>query len=491
MTFTTVTFVVFLALVFALYWIARRRTLQNLLLVAASYFFYAWWDWRFCFLMLSSSLVDYSVGLGLNVTKGRARRRLLLLTSIVCNLGLLGFFKYYGFFAANLQALTTAIGWRLDELTLRLILPVGISFYTFQTMSYTIDVYRGRLRATANLIDYCCYVSFFPQLVAGPIERATRLLPQFTRPRTFDYATAADGCRQILWGFFKKMVLADNLGAIVDSIYNNPQAATGPQLALATVCFAYQIYCDFSAYSDIAIGTAKLFGIRLMRNFAYPYFSQNLEEFWRRWHISLSTWFRDYVYIPLGGSRVGRPRKAFNAIVTFLLSGLWHGASWSFVAWGAANGVGVLPRLLRRGKALKAADTPGGAGFLPTAGALGRMLLTFAITCLLWVLFRAATIPDATWNQALLIYRSMFAEAFSPAGYQALWRMLAEEGWMRRTLYFLAGFVGIEWLQRRREHALSLDRWPPWARWALYTLIIWVTLDVGTRVSGAFLYFQF
>ncbi len=527
MTFTTLTFIVFLAVIFTAYWLLRNRIAQNSLLVFASYFFYAWWDWRFCSLMLISSLVDYSVGLGLGRAKRPGARRALLVVSIVCNLGLLGFFKYFKFFAANFSRLAAQLGWNVSPLTLHIVLPVGISFYTFQTMSYTIDIFRRRISPTANLLDYCTYVSFFPQLVAGPIERAGRLLPQFTSPRRFDYEQAVDGCRQILWGFFKKMVLADNLAALVsNSVYAYNPSSTGPQLALATVCFAFQIYCDFSAYSDIAIGTAKLFGIRLMRNFAYPYFSQNLGEFWRRWHISLSTWFRDYIYIPMGGSRVSGLRKAMNIIVTFVISGFWHGAAWHFVAWGLIHGLGVTPRLLTGGTSLKSTDVPGGEKLIPSPKVFGRILLTFGIVCMGFVFFRAETISDA-----LLILWKMCADLFNGSAYVGLLSLLGEKHRMVRTLYFLLAFVVVEWCRRDHEHPLALTalpgwvRWldysffralralvgplpaprlkhrlesrvgpilpPRWLRWSIYTALIWITLDVGTKATSTFIYFQF
>jgi len=531
MTFTTLTFIVFLAVVFTGYWLVRNRTAQNCLLLAASYFFYAWWDWRFCSLMAISSLVDYSVGLGLGRAKRPGPRRALLVVSVLCNLGLLGFFKYFKFFAANFQALAGQFGWDVGPLTLNIILPMGISFYTFQTMSYTIDIYRGRISPTANIIDYCTYVSFFPQLVAGPIERAGRLLPQFTAPRRFDHSQAVDGCRQILWGFFKKMALADNLGDIVNRFYDNWTTSTGPQLALGTVCFAFQIYCDFSAYSDIAVGTAKLFGIRLMRNFAYPYFSQNLGEFWRRWHISLSTWFRDYLYIPMGGSRVGRLHKAFNVLVTFLVSGFWHGARWHFIIWGLIHGLCVLPRLLAGKEALKATDVPGGRGLLPSWKVLGRILATFAVVCLGWVFFRSASIPGASIAHPFTILHKMAVDAFNGQAYAELLALLGQKHRMARTLYFLAAFLVVEWCRRDCEHALvltHLPRWvrrmnhaarsalyalarrtgpawltrqlqcrpaallpPRWLRWSIYTALIWVTIDVGTRVTSQFMYFRF
>ncbi len=335
MNFTTLTFVLFCLLVFAVYWALRDRRWQNAFLLIMSYVFYGWWDWRFCGLMLLSSLIDFVISLRLDQTGSPRKRRALLSASLGCNLALLGTFKYYGFFVENLCAALTQLGLDLHLTTYQIVLPVGISFYTFQTLSYTIDVYRRQLEPTRSLIDYLAFVSFFPQLVAGPIERASHLLPQFASPRSFDPLIARDGLRLILWGMAKKILVADRLAIIVDQIYGSVGTAHGPLLAFGTVCFAFQIYCDFSAYSEIAKGTGQLFGIRLMRNFAYPYFSQSLGEFWRRWHISLSTWFRDYVYIPLGGSKVSAFRMRFNLLATFLISGFWHGAAWRFLVWGA------------------------------------------------------------------------------------------------------------------------------------------------------------
>ena len=386
MTFTSLIFLIFLVVVFAAYWGVRRRVVQNWLLLIASYMFYGWWDWRFCGLMLGASLLDYGVGLGLNQTSIERWRRVLLVLALSGNISLLGFFKYFDFFAENLRVLAASLGWTLDHATLHVVLPVGISFYTFQTMSYTIDVYRRKLQATPHIIEYLAYVSFFPQLVAGPIERATHLLPQFFKDRVFDHDKAVDGCRQMLWGFFKKMVIADNLGPIADAAFENPAGQTGGELAVATIAFALQIYCDFSAYSDIAVGVARLFGFDLMRNFACPYFSQNMAEFWRRWHISLMSWFKDYLYFPLGGSKVGATRRCMNVLITFLVSGLWHGASWNFIVWGLLNGLAVLPGIFSGSRrTLSAADTPGGERLLPDPRTLARMAATFGFVCVGWI----------------------------------------------------------------------------------------------------------
>ena len=341
MTFTSLTFLLFALIVVSAYWAISKVRIQNLLLLSASYFFYGWWDWRFCFLILASSVFDYWVARRLDAASKDSIRRRWLCTSIAANLSLLGIFKYFHFFVDSFQSTASAFGWQVPDTTLEIVLPVGISFYTFQTLGYTIDVFRRKTPACKDFVVYLTFVSFFPQLVAGPIERASAMLSQFQSPRTFESDLATSGCRLILWGFAKKLIIADRLAIFVNECYSDPGSFGGPMLALATVLFAFQIYCDFSAYSDIAIGTGRLLGIRLSRNFAYPYFSQSITEFWRRWHISLSSWFRDYVYIPLGGSRHSRPNRFRNLLVTFLTSGLWHGAAWHFVFWGGINGVAV------------------------------------------------------------------------------------------------------------------------------------------------------
>ncbi|HVV99825.1 MAG TPA: MBOAT family O-acyltransferase [Planctomycetaceae bacterium] len=486
MTFTTLTFFLFLALVFALYWSVRRRTWQNLLIVCASFVFYGWWDVRFCALMFLSSLVDFAAGWGLNHIQQPAARKLLLGTSLCFNLGLLGFFKYFNFFAESLQAACLTAGVEMDPVTLRIVLPVGISFYTFQTMGYAIDVYMGRMRASQNVIEYMAFVSFFPQLVAGPIERAPYLLTQFQQDRGFDYERAVDGCRMILWGMFKKLVIADRIARMVNAIYGSIDTSSGPQLAFATIGFAFQIYCDFSAYSDMATGTARLFGFDLMRNFAYPYFAQSITEFWRRWHISLSTWFRDYVYIPLGGSRTGKAILARNLMITFIVSGLWHGASWNFVIWGAIMGLGILFDVLRgRNSHLSSMDTPGGETRWPDSPALRGMIFTFAVVCLGWVFFRASTLSGA-----LLAIEKMIVDIPSPAAWMAFAGTLkSSQGHSALAVMLLV--LAIEWVQRRHQHPLVLTQLPRWQRWAVYTAIFWTTMLTGPIGDSAFIYFQF
>jgi len=480
MTFTTLTFLIFFVVVFALYWSLRSRTAQNVLLVTAGYVFYGWWDWHYCLLMIAASFLDFFVGLGLNRAEVTWKRKLLLTIGLCGNLGMLGFFKYFNFFAENFQLAAAQLGWKVDTITLKVVLPVGISFYTFQTMSYSIDIYRRKMRGTTHLLEYLSYVSFFPQLVAGPIERATHLLPQFFKERIFSPALVVDGCKQILWGLFRKMVIADNLAPIVDAAFSNPTGFNGAELALATICFAFQIYCDFSGYSDIAIGLAKLLGFDLMRNFAYPYFSQSVGEFWRRWHISLSTWFKDYVYFPLGGSRVSRARNVFNILVTFLLSGLWHGASWNFLIWGALNGLGVLPDLLRASHSKRnATDIPVER---PGLLAFGKILVTFTFICIGWVFFRAQT-----FGGAILILKRVAGSFFSSAG-GLIARHDPTDG---RVLVMIGLLVALEWWKRGHAQPLVFERWPVAVRWAAYTVVLWTVIYLGTYGSSTFIYFQF
>jgi D-alanyl-lipoteichoic acid acyltransferase DltB (MBOAT superfamily) len=485
MTFTTLSFVIFLAVFFPLYWGIRNRTGQNVLIIVASYIFYGWWDWRFCGLMLLASLLDYAVGLGLNRLQSPAARQALLICGLSGNIGMLAFFKYFNFFAQSLHDAALMFGWSVDLPTLQIVLPVGISFYTFQTMSYSIDVYRRKLPGTTHLIEYLAYVSFFPQLVAGPIERATNLLPQFFRERRFDHDQAVDGCRQMLWGFFKKMVVADNIGPIVDEVFRQPASCSGGELAVATVLFAIQIYCDFSAYSEIAIGLARLFGFQLMRNFANPYFSQSIGEFWRRWHISLTTWFKDYVYVPLGGNRVSRSRQAFNVLVTFLLSGIWHGASWNFVAWGAMNGLAVLPETLsRKRRTLTAGDVPG--GLCPGWRVIARIVATFLAVNVGWIFFRAGSLGDA-----VMILGRVVGEAFKLEGYFLGLHRIQDRplGWLLAVA--IGALFVAEWIQRGKPHVLFAADWPRPIRWAAYCGLTIVVLLVGTFSSSQFIYFQF
>jgi len=486
MNFTSLTFALLVAVVFIVYWRLRTQPARNVVLLVASYAFYAWWDYRFCALLAFTTVVDYGVGRGLGRATEPRRRRLLLLVSLVTQLGLLFVFKYFGFFAANLAALLTALGLSPHPVTLQLLLPLGISFYTLKTLSYTVDVYRGQLAPTRSLVDYAAFVSFFPQLSAGPIERAARLLPQLQELRLFSRPEAVDGCRQILWGLAKKIVIADRLGFLVERVYALPQASTGPQVAAATFCFAVQLYCDFSAYSDIAIGVARLFGFDTVRNFAAPYFSQNMVEFWRRWHISLSTWLRDYVYTPLDSAGLGRRlplrwRLVVNTLVTFLISGLWHGAAWTYVIWGGLQGLGMVPTLLaRKPRVLRATQVAGGPGLVPAPAVALKILVTFLWTLVAWVFFRAATVTDALQLLAAL------PTGWAPAALHPQVKTLAINVGMAGV------FLACEWLVRSHTHPLQLlDRCPRVVRWIIYTVLLWGALYGASVVSGPFIYFKF
>ena len=396
MLFNSFDFAIFLPIVFLLYWFVVKKNLklQNALIVLASYVFYGWWDWRFLSLIIFSTVVDYLVGQKLRVEEKQSKRKVLLWTSIIVNLGFLGFFKYYNFFLENFVDAFSLFGMQINANSLNIILPVGISFYTFQTLSYTIDVYKKKLEPTKDFMAFSAFVCFFPQLVAGPIERATNLLPQFYKKRTFEYHKAVDGMRQILWGLFKKVVIADNCAEFANQIFNNSADMNGSTLVLGAIFFTFQIYGDFSGYSDIAIGTSRLFGFDLKQNFATPYFSRDIAEFWRRWHISLSTWFRDYLYIPLGGSRGSTWMKVRNTFAIFLVSGFWHGANWTFIIWGALNAIYFLPLLLTNNNRKNLGVVAEGK-LLPSFRELIAMLTTFTLTVFAWIFFRAENISHA------------------------------------------------------------------------------------------------
>ena len=459
---------------------------QNALLIAASYVFYGWWDWRFLGLIALSSATDFLVGLALERARRERPRRLLLAASLGVNLGLLGTFKYFGFFADSLVAAFESLGVSLRPLTLQLVLPVGISFYTFQTLSYTIDLYRRRIRVERDPLAFFAFVSFFPQLVAGPIERAARMLPQFDRTRTLNYDEAADALRRIAWGVFKKVVVADTCARLVDAVYSHPARLDGSTELLAAVLFAFQIYCDFSAYSDIAMGTAKLFGFDLMNNFATPYFSRSIAEFWRRWHISLSTWFRDYVFIPLGGSRAAAPRWALNILITFTASGLWHGANWTFVVWGLLHALYYLPRLVWPRRAPVESGVVAAGSLLPSPREFLQIASTFSLTTLAWVFFRSASVPEAVARLGRILSPSLLSNPFVQV--RALG--LAEPAAIACGAILL--LVVIEWIQRERPHPLAVEPFPALLRWSGYTALLGViALFRRTGDSLDFIYFQF
>ncbi len=477
MLFNSFAFAIFLPLVFVLYWLIgnKRIRLQNAFLIVASYVFYGWWDWRFLSLIFISSLVDFTIGQALDRTEAESRRKALLVTSMVVNLGILGFFKYFNFFIASLAALLKWLGLEPNLPVLKIILPVGISFYTFQTMSYTIDIYRRKIKSSSDPIAFFAFVSFFPQLVAGPIERAKSLLPQFHKKRVFDPVLASDGMRQMLWGFFKKMVVADNMAPYVEEIFNSAGQQDGIVLTIGVFLFTLQVYCDFSGYSDIAIGVSRLFGFDLMRNFAYPFYSRDIAEFWRRWHISLSTWFRDYLYIPLGGSRVSRARQIFNIVITFTISGFWHGANWNFVLWGTLNGLYYIPLMLRN-KQRQHMDTVAEGRLLPSPREAINMLMTFGLVLLGLAIFRTQSIPAAGAFLARIV--------------QAPYLGLDYMAYGTPLLYALIPLI-VEWPLRTRQYGLDIGHLPAVLRWILYLVVIIAIILCGRFGSQQFIYFQF
>ena len=510
MLFNSLEFLIFLPIVFLLYWFVfdyamrgckRQLLWQNLLIVVASYIFYGWWDWRFLILIAITTILSFLSGIGIEKAPTQRGKKAVMIANIVVNLGILGVYKYYDFFAMQFARL---FGIKSDFLLLHLILPVGISFYTFQALSYSIDVYRKQLEPTHDIISFTAFLSFFPQLVAGPIERATNLLPQFQKKRTFDYAQAVDGMRQILWGLFKKIVVADNCATYVDQVFADLGSHSGSTLLLAAILFTFQIYGDFSGYSDIAIGTAKLFGIKLMRNFNVPYFSRDIAEFWRRWHISLTTWFRDYVYIPLGGSRpdISKPHRLFasspaaytkciavrNTFIIFLLSGFWHGANWTFLLWGAYHALLFVPLLLmnknRRYRDTVATTTlPDGitkTKLFPSFKESLQMLVTFVLVVFGWIIFRATGMKTlTTWMTGI----------FDSTLYSIPWLM--------NRYYYIPLAINIlimiifEWTNRTKEHSFQLNIKYKWLRWSFYLIFI-LTLFLSIKVdTPQFIYFQF
>ncbi|MDO5973996.1 MBOAT family O-acyltransferase [Flavivirga jejuensis] len=482
MLFNSIDFAIFLPVVFLLYWFFANRNLkfQNFIIVVSSYVFYGWWDWRFLSLILFSTILDYSIGYKLNKENHQTKRKILLWTSIIMNLGFLGFFKYYNFFLDNFIAAFSFFGTEVNTNSLNIILPVGISFYTFQTLSYTIDIYKRKLEPTKDLISFAAFVSFFPQLVAGPIERATHLLPQFYRKRTFEYSKAVDGMRQILWGLFKKIVIADNCSRYANMIFNNSDEYSGSTLVLGALFFTFQIYGDFSGYSDIAIGTSRLFGFNLKQNFAFPYFSRDMAEFWRRWHISLSTWFRDYLYIPLGGSRGNTWIKIRNTFIIFIISGFWHGANWTFIVWGTLNAIYFLPLLLTNNNRNNLKIVAQGKS-LPTIRELSSMLLTFGLTAFAWIFFRAKNIDHAF---------SYISKIFSTSLFET--PILHEEKKALIIIILVMLFVLTEWFGREEQYAISNIGYfeKRIYRWGLYLSICFL-IFIFQGKQQEFIYFQF
>ena len=478
MLFNSIDFAIFLPIVLILYWFVTNKNLklQNALLFVASYFFYACWDWRFMFLLMFSTLLDYFTGLKMQDAGNQKSKKFWFWLSVIVNLGFLGVFKYYNFFAESFAEAISHIGFQVNPWILNIILPVGISFYTFHGLSYVIDIYKDRIKAERNFVDYAVFVSFFPLLVAGPIERATHLLPQIKKQRTFDYAKAVDGLRQILWGLFKKIVIADNCAEYANLIFNNSADQSGSTLVLGAIFFTFQIYGDFSGYSDIALGTARLFGIELLRNFAFPYFSRDIAEFWRRWHISLSSWFKDYLYIPLGGSKGGKWMRIRNTFIIFIVSGFWHGANWTFITWGFLNALFIMPSIIMQTNRTNLEIVSKGK-MLPTFKELFQMLITFGLVVFAWIFFRAENVKHAFQYISDIFSVSLFTIPTIKPLYLILIIMI---------------FMIIEWLGREEQYAIEKLglRWKKPLRYAMYyTIIITIFWFMGKEQQ--FIYFQF
>ena len=478
MLFNTITFAIFLPIVLLLYWFLRHQKLvwQNLLLLVASYFFYGCWDYRFLFLLIFSTSLDYYTGIKISEASSIRWKKFWLYLSIVINLGFLSVFKYYNFFIENFVEGLSLLGVKSSLATLNIILPVGISFYTFHGLSYIIDIYREKITPERNLVNYSLFVSFFPLLVAGPIERATHLLPQIRQKRIFNSQTFNDGLKQILWGLFKKVVIADNCGVYVDSIFNDSAHQSGSTLVLGAILFSFQLYGDFSGYSDIALGTARLFGIELLKNFSFPYFSRDIAEFWRRWHMSLTTWFKDYVYIPLGGSKASKWFNIRNVFIIFILSGIWHGASWKFVCWAMINAIYFLPLLLfqknRRHMEIVAYDR-----LYPTPKEVIQMVTTFMLTVFSRIFFRAEDV-----HHAFAFIKGIFNESL----------FTFPQVWPVRVLLLIAAFMWVEWTGRRNGYAiaLSLKNMPVPVRWTFYYVLVFAIFYYSNS-GEQFIYFQF
>jgi D-alanyl-lipoteichoic acid acyltransferase DltB (MBOAT superfamily) len=477
MLFNSFEFLLFFSIVFILYWFVINKSLhrQNLLVLIASYFFYGWWSYKFLGLLVLGTLLDYLYGFGV-ASPNQKKAKLFLVLSIINNLGILGIFKYYNFFAIQFSHGFKLLGLHANPLLLNIALPIGISFYTFHGMSYVFDIYRGKQKPVCNFIDYAVFVSFFPLLVAGPIERANHLLPQVQKKRHFNYTRFVEGCRLMLWGMFKKVVIADSLSGIVDDMFNNYHYYNGVSLIFGAIVFSFQIYGDFSGYSDIAIGTAKLFGFELLSNFKYPYFSRDIAEFWRRWHISLSSWFRDYLYIPLGGSKQGKLKAVRNIFVIFLVSGFWHGASWNFITWGCIHACGFLPLLLFNRNRKNITDVVAQDRILPNLKELWQMGTTFAFVTFAWVFFRAHGI-----DQALGYFKQIIISIHqNPSQF-----LLLPSG--KKAIFYIIPLILGDWYLRRNERELKV---PKKAKNIIYiTLSLLILFYFGNKTN--FIYFQF
>ncbi|MEN9488478.1 MAG: hypothetical protein RL494_743 [Bacteroidota bacterium] len=478
MLFNSLNFALFLPIVFILYWYVFHKNLkhQNLLLLVSSYFFYACWDWRFLFLLVFSTLLDYFTGIKMEEAKTDRLKKFWFWLSVSINLGFLGVFKYYNFFATSFANAVANFGVEVDPWTLKVILPVGISFYTFHGLSYVIDIYKSRIKAERDFIEYSVFVSFFPLLVAGPIERATHLLPQIQKKRVFNYTKAVDGLRQILWGLFKKIVIADQCAEHANAIFNNYGDYSSLGLVAGAVFFSIQIYCDFSGYSDIALGTARLFGIDLLRNFAFPYFSRDIAEFWRRWHISLSSWFKDYLYIPLGGSKGGTWMKVRNTFAIFLVSGFWHGANWTFIIWGGLNALYMMPSIIFNTNRNNLEIVAQGKLF-PTLKEFFSIVTTFCLAVFAWIFFRAENLDHAIDFISRILSFPSFATALKVRG---------------DLLILILFFTIVEWFGREEQFALAKFglTWKRPLRYLFYFALI-ITLFWFGGKEQQFIYFEF
>ncbi len=483
MIFNSIEFFIFLFIVYLLYWFVFKKNLkaQNIFLLVASYVFYGWWDYRFLSLIFLSTCVDFLTSVKIDSTEVPSKRKLWLSVSVIFNIGLLGFFKYYNFFVDSWIDMFSLFGYTMKSTwTLRVILPVGISFYTFQTMSYSFDVYYKKLKPTKDFLSFAAFVSFFPQLVAGPIERATNLLAQILKKRTFNYNQSVSGIKLILWGLFKKVVIADALAPLVDDIFANYTQYPASTLILGVTLFSFQVYGDFSGYSDIAIGTAKLFGIELMSNFKFPNFSRNVAEYWQRWHVSLSTWFRHYLYIPLGGSHVSKLKSVRNIAIVFLVSGFWHGANWTFIFWGGFHALAFIPVFLMGRNAIYKDSVVAENTLLPSLTELGQVLLTFSIVTFSRIFFRSDSITDA-FAFINRIFTDFSYETYqNPMGY-------------RMIDYYVLVFIFIiyEWMIRKDERSPFKFKYKA-VRFIIYTIIILaMLLFYDSSIDRSFIYFQF
>jgi alginate O-acetyltransferase complex protein AlgI len=483
MQFNSFSFALFLPIVFLLYWFGTRGNLklQNILLLVSSYFFYACWDWKFLFLLIFSTLLDYYTGIMIYQSEEHKKKLFWLWLSIIVNLGFLGVFKYYNFFASSFVTALAQIGLNVHVETLNIILPVGISFYTFHGLSYVIDIYKNKIKPERNFIDYSLFVSFFPLLVAGPIERATHLLPQIIKKREFNYLKAVDGLKQIVWGLFKKIVIADNCAEFANVIFNNSQDYSGSTLVLGALFFTFQIYCDFSGYSDIALGTARLFGIELLRNFAFPYFSRDIAEFWRRWHISLSSWFKDYLYFPLGGSKSGMLIKIRNIFIIFLVSGFWHGANWTFIIWGFLNALYIMPSFIFNTHRNNL-DMVASGRSLPSLRESLSIGITFSLTVFAWIFFRANDVSHAF---------NFISEIFSSSLVSIPYFRGIGKAVIIVPIIFL--FLLVEWIGREGQYAISHVgiTWKRPFRYFFYYVLLFMILYFGNFNESQFIYFQF